>query len=801
MDSASGVSLQKTAFVEQNLLLVHVAHPSAGRDDILRDLRSFKAAVADAAPGLESLEYVSREAYEEVVDGIVWRDTVRLLPLALVASPLCIFALFRSIRITVFIVLMSTLAVTSTFVLFELFYREVNVFLVGSLIFVYTIASVSMLHVVTAVLRDQAGEEEGAFREMREPFLVTQITTAAGTIAIMLTSEGAAADAALYCLVGVVVTFLICRYLTLPIVGETPLQKTQARGEIVAARTWWWEVAQAVASYAGWIAALGLAVIVCAAVVAATTPFDDGLLDWIRDSEIVGTESRLGREDEKAVTATLPMEEWEIVDQGGTPRVSYQEDTGVVDSAWRLRTLRGILSAKVPSVRVVDAIEVVREAYEDDTAPFSGEEELVGYFESGGFRADYEKFTPYLSAGEAKHVADGLRSGSNSGRFLVPGVVHSLGVAPALKHLAEQRLVAIDRGADEPVDDVQFKDVSWVVSADLRGVPTETVARVGERLRRFDDSGWAGGDILPQGPNWIDIHASAGWLDAQAKLYTMHLQLWRATIAEVLLTCVFLALWLRQPWWVLPIAAVNVGAVALTAAGYASLLGRQTLALALFAPIVFGVLVDDTTYVLWSLRRETARRKETVERIAATLSELGSPILKSAILLSVGFAVTSISGFTVTADRSLLTVGALMVGAILDLVLLPAIVVAMESQRGRFWMSSVALWLKLRIAEVGFVAALVIGFDIPMSFVTPAAAWARNYVIISLLTTLSAVAITRRVPDHKRRRLLARVNALTLIACTAVAQSVGLLVPAVLVSLGGWWYIRRSWMPTWPVFE
>jgi len=106
--------------------------------------------------------------------------------------------------------------------------------------------------------------------------------------------------------------------------------------------------------------------------------------------------------------------------------------------------------------------------------------------------------------------------------------------------------------------------------------------------------------------------------------------------------------------------------------GYAGI--RLDVATVTIAPVVLGLVVDDTVHVLHQLHHEFRWRRDHVAAVRATLDTAGRAILITTCVLVLGFSVFALAEIKSVIWFGLLIALGLVSGVIADLVLMPALV-------------------------------------------------------------------------------------------------------------------------------
>lgn len=100
------------------------------------------------------------------------------------------------------------------------------------------------------------------------------------------------------------------------------------------------------------------------------------------------------------------------------------------------------------------------------------------------------------------------------------------------------------------------------------------------------------------------------------------------------------------------------------------------------ASISIGIAVDDTIHYLFRYRKEYRKRGDYIASMQSSHTSIGHAMTYTSLAISVGFLVLVLSPFTPTIYFGLLTVVAMMVALITDLLLLPRLVISLNAFKG-----------------------------------------------------------------------------------------------------------------------
>ena len=115
---------------------------------------------------------------------------------------------------------------------------------------------------------------------------------------------------------------------------------------------------------------------------------------------------------------------------------------------------------------------------------------------------------------------------------------------------------------------------------------------------------------------------------------------------------------------------------------WALFVGQVGMAAATVTSTSLGIIVDDTVHFLTKyLRARREHKLDKAEAIHYAFETVGQAILATTIILGVGFAVLATSTFLINAQMGLLTAIAIVVAAVFDFTILPAILLAGSKKR------------------------------------------------------------------------------------------------------------------------
>ena len=135
------------------------------------------------------------------------------------------------------------------------------------------------------------------------------------------------------------------------------------------------------------------------------------------------------------------------------------------------------------------------------------------------------------------------------------------------------------------------------------------------------------------------------------------------------------------------LVALLINAVPIAAAFglWGWMVGDVSLSLSTAAAMTFGVVVDDSIHLLFWYRRSRRDGGDRVDAVQVALERAGGAVLITTVVICAGFAVLSFSAFSLDAHLARITVLIVAVAGVVDLVLLPALLLARGKGEARDW--------------------------------------------------------------------------------------------------------------------
>ena len=121
-------------------------------------------------------------------------------------------------------------------------------------------------------------------------------------------------------------------------------------------------------------------------------------------------------------------------------------------------------------------------------------------------------------------------------------------------------------------------------------------------------------------------------------------------------------------------------AVAFGIWGY--LVGQVGLALSVMAAMTLGIVVDDTVHFLTKyIHARRDKNMHSADAIRYAFSNVGAALVITTLALTAGFAVLGLSSFEINAGMGILTAMAISFALVLDMLLLPALLLLVDSKQ------------------------------------------------------------------------------------------------------------------------
>ncbi len=109
--------------------------------------------------------------------------------------------------------------------------------------------------------------------------------------------------------------------------------------------------------------------------------------------------------------------------------------------------------------------------------------------------------------------------------------------------------------------------------------------------------------------------------------------------------------------------------------------GAVTLAIAVVIAMTLGIVVDDTVHFLSKYKEGKRKGMDAEDAVRHAFDKVGMALVVTTIGLVVGFAILAQSGFAVNGDMAKLTAITISAALIADLLLLPAILIALDGRK------------------------------------------------------------------------------------------------------------------------
>ncbi|MCW7536893.1 efflux RND transporter permease subunit [Aquabacterium sp. A7-Y] len=126
----------------------------------------------------------------------------------------------------------------------------------------------------------------------------------------------------------------------------------------------------------------------------------------------------------------------------------------------------------------------------------------------------------------------------------------------------------------------------------------------------------------------------------------------------------------------------NILPIAMAFGAWGLAVGQLGFSVAIVASVTLGIVVDDTVHFLYAAIDAMRQRGLTPRAAVAHAAEAtGGAILSTTVILLSGFLVLGMSSFALNRDMGLMTALTLAIAALLDLLLLPALIIKLMEKR------------------------------------------------------------------------------------------------------------------------
>lgn len=134
-------------------------------------------------------------------------------------------------------------------------------------------------------------------------------------------------------------------------------------------------------------------------------------------------------------------------------------------------------------------------------------------------------------------------------------------------------------------------------------------------------------------------------------------------------------------WTALVATLGNIIPATMTLGLWGIFVGELGLASAAVATVTLGIVIDDTIHLSHHFQREISKGKKAEHAMQLAISQTGSALLTSTIILMVGFLLLIFSGFELNASLGSMVATTVIIAALFDLYILPILLVKTISWR------------------------------------------------------------------------------------------------------------------------
>jgi len=242
---------------------------------------------------------------------------------------------------------------------------------------------------------------------------------------------------------------------------------------------------------------------------------------------------------------------------------------------------------------------------------------------------------------------------------------------PSSEAAFEQLLFLVESDSDGDLD--RFFDPDRLATRVTVGIPMTSARGFADMMQRTS--------ALAQFPDGVTLEPN-GYLPLYVRMmdYIVQSQLSSFGLAFVVIFCLIGVLFRSVRMAALAIPA-NLLPVLMTL-GLMGILGiRLDVATVTIAAIVLGLVVDDTVQFLYRYRHELRRAEgDVVSAVGKTVRGVGRPMAITTVVLGLGFSVLGLAGVKSVAFFGLLLAFALTSALFADLLVIPALLVALAQR-------------------------------------------------------------------------------------------------------------------------
>jgi len=153
-------------------------------------------------------------------------------------------------------------------------------------------------------------------------------------------------------------------------------------------------------------------------------------------------------------------------------------------------------------------------------------------------------------------------------------------------------------------------------------------------------------------------------------------------VGALVLISLFMVLFLRSPGAAALCMIPNLSPILLIFIFMGTFGIWLDMATAMIASVAVGIAVDDTIHVYHGFQHRLARGISPVVALARTYREAGRAVVVTTIILTAQFLILGLSDFVPTRNFGLLTTVGLIAALLFDLLLLPAVLIAIHGSTG-----------------------------------------------------------------------------------------------------------------------
>ncbi len=246
---------------------------------------------------------------------------------------------------------------------------------------------------------------------------------------------------------------------------------------------------------------------------------------------------------------------------------------------------------------------------------------------------------------------------------------------PNERNLAAQYLLLYEMSLPYGLDlndQINIDKSSTRISATLQTLSTKQMLDIVERTREWLTNNTRNMSFVISSPAVIFTHL------AMRNINSMLV----GSIAALIVISIILVFALRSIKLGLISLIPNLAPIGVAFGIWAIFVSEIGIALSVVGGMSLGIVVDDTVHFLSKyLRAKRENNASSIEAVRYAFSNVGSALLVTTVVLTLGFLVLSMSAFKLNSDMGLLTAITIVLALVVDFLFLPPLLIALEEGR------------------------------------------------------------------------------------------------------------------------